>query len=371
MPLPDEGLIHAWLDGQLPPDEAARVEHLVASDAAWAAAAADARGVIAATSRILSALDHVPANVAPRSKEMPAPRRLPQWMKVAAAVVVVAGGSAVVLRRAPQPATVQASRATVDSIASVVPTPAPTSPEKAILPRTASARLQEPVSAKSNAIGTSSILKTRAADAVIAAEKNADVAARKAPAPASLEPTSQASTQALAQASTQAPAQTSAQALAQALVPAPPPAVVSAPPTAAGAVTEKRLATSGLNLSQVVVTGVSNEPTAKAAPPAPTAKAARDAAAEADARAPVRVALAPGSCYRLRESRTQVELPSIMRVMRFERDTLWLVPVSGGSTLRAWLVPRDSVTFGVIATNADFRRGTLQVTAMPVTCPQS
>ena len=34
MPQVDEGLIHAWLDGQLPPAEAARVEQLVATDVA-------------------------------------------------------------------------------------------------------------------------------------------------------------------------------------------------------------------------------------------------------------------------------------------------------------------------------------------------
>ena len=56
----DEGLIHAWLDGQLAGDDATRVERLVATDPAWADAAADARGVIAAGSRILGALDDVP-----------------------------------------------------------------------------------------------------------------------------------------------------------------------------------------------------------------------------------------------------------------------------------------------------------------------
>lgn len=63
---PDEGLIHAWLDGELDAEEAARVERLVAEDAAWAAAAAEARGLIAASARILSHLDSVPGDVLPK-----------------------------------------------------------------------------------------------------------------------------------------------------------------------------------------------------------------------------------------------------------------------------------------------------------------
>ncbi|MFO0326912.1 MAG: hypothetical protein ACK53A_02835 [Gemmatimonadota bacterium] len=49
--------MHAWLDGALPPDEAAQVEALVRDDAAWAAAAAEARGLIANASRLVRALD--------------------------------------------------------------------------------------------------------------------------------------------------------------------------------------------------------------------------------------------------------------------------------------------------------------------------
>ncbi len=61
----DEGTIHAWLDGALPADEGARIETHVASCAACAAAVAEARGLIAASSRILSALDDVPGGVIP------------------------------------------------------------------------------------------------------------------------------------------------------------------------------------------------------------------------------------------------------------------------------------------------------------------
>ena len=62
----DEGMIHAWLDGQLPQDEAARVEAHVAECRQCADAVAEARGLIAASSRILLALDSVPRDVAPK-----------------------------------------------------------------------------------------------------------------------------------------------------------------------------------------------------------------------------------------------------------------------------------------------------------------
>lgn len=97
MPHPDDGLIHAWLDGELEPAEAARVEALVASDAEWAAAAAEARGLIAASARIVGTLDRVPANVIPKAPvARPASRR---WMWRAAAVLALMAGSAVVLER--------------------------------------------------------------------------------------------------------------------------------------------------------------------------------------------------------------------------------------------------------------------------------
>lgn len=65
MPRPDEGLIHAWLDGELDAVEAERVAKLVESDAEWGAAAAEARGLIAASSRIVSKLDVIPGGVMP------------------------------------------------------------------------------------------------------------------------------------------------------------------------------------------------------------------------------------------------------------------------------------------------------------------
>jgi hypothetical protein len=116
MPHPDEGLIHAWLDGELDAAEAAQVEALVASDPEWTAAAAEARGLIAASARIAGSLDRVPANVIP--KAVSAPSRAPQarnrWMLRAAAVLVLIGGSAVVL-----------NRSSVDDVTVTIPLTAP------------------------------------------------------------------------------------------------------------------------------------------------------------------------------------------------------------------------------------------------------
>jgi len=92
----DEGTIHAWLDGALAPDEAARVEAHVAECPQCAAAVAEARGFIAASSRILTALDHVPRGVVPLAR--PARWSNPAMWRAAAAVLVVAAGSLVVVR---------------------------------------------------------------------------------------------------------------------------------------------------------------------------------------------------------------------------------------------------------------------------------
>jgi hypothetical protein len=119
MSRPDEGLIHTWLDGELDAAESARVEALVKSDPEWAAAAAEARGLIAASSRIIGALDDVPANVVPATKPVAKPvagvtpigatpaaqpprRQMPTWLRAAAAIVVVVG-SLTVLSKSSDP----------------------------------------------------------------------------------------------------------------------------------------------------------------------------------------------------------------------------------------------------------------------------
>jgi hypothetical protein len=92
----DEGTIHSWLDGALSADEAARVQAHVAECAQCAAAVAEARGFIAASSRILTALDHVPRGVVPAALPVKWYNRV-EW-RAAAAVLVVAVGSLVVVR---------------------------------------------------------------------------------------------------------------------------------------------------------------------------------------------------------------------------------------------------------------------------------
>jgi anti-sigma factor RsiW len=111
----DEGTIHAWLDGALNGDEASRVEAHAASCAQCARVVAEARGMIAAASRILVALDDVPGDVIPGAApptDRPAPTapmarpRRPldaqggggAWwrsvpLRAAAAIVVVAAGA--------------------------------------------------------------------------------------------------------------------------------------------------------------------------------------------------------------------------------------------------------------------------------------
>jgi putative zinc finger protein len=93
---PDEGTIHSWLDGALSADEAARMEAHVKDCPECAAAVAEARGFIAASSRILTALDNVPRGVMPAA--VPKKRVDPIVWRVAATLLVVAGGTFVVLR---------------------------------------------------------------------------------------------------------------------------------------------------------------------------------------------------------------------------------------------------------------------------------
>ncbi len=61
-----EGTIHAWLDGALSAHESAAVQSHVTTCDTCSAAVAEARGFIAGSTRILSALDDVPGEVIPR-----------------------------------------------------------------------------------------------------------------------------------------------------------------------------------------------------------------------------------------------------------------------------------------------------------------
>ncbi|HEY5220093.1 MAG TPA: zf-HC2 domain-containing protein [Gemmatimonadaceae bacterium] len=93
----DEGTIHAWLDGALTPSEGAAVEAHTASCAQCAAQVAEARGLLAGASRILSALDEVPAGVVPvRAPDITWAKPRRRWLRptgwaVAAGVMLAVG----------------------------------------------------------------------------------------------------------------------------------------------------------------------------------------------------------------------------------------------------------------------------------------
>jgi hypothetical protein len=132
----DEGLIHAWLDGELTGAEAARVELLVATDPAWSAAVAEARGLIAASSRIVGALDAVPAGVLPAGSKAAPTRalRVRPWMRMAAGLLLVAG-TAYAVRELTAPPTAQTiATAEPQEAPRNTPTPAPSIPASPVPP---------------------------------------------------------------------------------------------------------------------------------------------------------------------------------------------------------------------------------------------
>ncbi|MDQ6768493.1 MAG: zf-HC2 domain-containing protein [Gemmatimonadota bacterium] len=114
----DEGTIHSWLDGALSADDAARVEAHAAECPQCAAAVAEARGFIAASSRILTALDHVPRGVVPAARVVKWHNRA-VW-RAAAAVLVVAVGSLVVVRNTEFTTSAASSVATDSARASAI-----------------------------------------------------------------------------------------------------------------------------------------------------------------------------------------------------------------------------------------------------------
>jgi hypothetical protein len=95
---PDEGTIHAWLDGALSPDDGRALEKHAATCAECAARVAEARGMVAGASRILASLDSAPAGVVPVGPGgRLAPRRAAWWRRpgigIAAAMAIVAVGT--------------------------------------------------------------------------------------------------------------------------------------------------------------------------------------------------------------------------------------------------------------------------------------
>jgi hypothetical protein len=99
----EEGTIHAWLDGELSAEAAATAEAHARECAQCSALVAEARGLIAASTRILTALDDVPSGVIPHEAAPAVPLRKRHWydrrdFRAAAAVLLVAGASLVIAR---------------------------------------------------------------------------------------------------------------------------------------------------------------------------------------------------------------------------------------------------------------------------------
>lgn len=106
---PDEGTIHAWLDGALPEREAAALAAHVDECPACAERVREARGLMAGASRIVASTDWgVGAGIAEHPPRAPEERRpvrrrrvfFTPWRSAAAAVLLVGAGTLVVSREA-------------------------------------------------------------------------------------------------------------------------------------------------------------------------------------------------------------------------------------------------------------------------------
>lgn len=116
---PDEGTIHAWLDGAFDAPTAEAIDAHVRSCPSCAARVAEARGLIAGASRVVSALDDVPSGVTPAWGRAPAansPAARGTWRLVtptraaiAATIVVALGITLTRQRMAPEMDVVRSS----------------------------------------------------------------------------------------------------------------------------------------------------------------------------------------------------------------------------------------------------------------------
>lgn len=225
----DEGTIHAWLDGQLPREEAEAVDAHVAECRQCADAVAEARGLIAASSRILTGLDAIPRDVAPKQAptiaavhdvHAPAPSPSPsagvspaptapprrtgrRWLRggtlAAAATIVVAVGTLTLMRAsergglaslAPESAADMAGRSAVAAVSadsSPMPLSAPVTPP-AVPQASAPSVAGNP--ANEVAVATTSARRRALADAAGAASQ-APVEARDAQARVDSPPTAE------------------------------------------------------------------------------------------------------------------------------------------------------------------------------------
>lgn len=180
----DEGTVHTWLDGAFEADAADRVARHVAGCDACGALVAEARGLVASSSRILGGLDNEPAGVVPAvdvartAARMVTPTARVTWnrtwvLRAAAALFVVVGGS-VVLRNGVQ----DGEPSGVASIANESATVAPTVPSPDAAPAPAMTPVAPaPTTAPSAAAPAVAVMTKAARRALAAAPTPAPAAA--------------------------------------------------------------------------------------------------------------------------------------------------------------------------------------------------
>jgi len=370
MPRPDEGLIHAWLDGQLPPEDAARVEQMAAADPEWGAAVAEARGLIAASSRILSSLDRAPAGVIPERKTLQLAWRMPWWTKVAAAVVVVAGGSLLVFERAnvPEMATAPAAKsAAAGGVASpanapvAAQAPATATPAGKTSPSSPTSRARQVAEARTENTENTAMLPAPTAGTTAELRPKAASADRAVPA---------------------MPPSLLSKDVATKVAEAAPPAVARPSPgtgavtalraaggVAAGGVAAGGVAAGGVAAGGVAAGGVAAGGVAAGARPAEPAGADAQVTRRVSgvAAAPADIQARVARCFRVRDPKVLTDAGVIMRMMNADGDTLRLESVQGQSRLRAWIVWRDGLGHG--AMTAVDGTSAVAIIATVSTCP--
>jgi hypothetical protein len=131
---PDEGTIHAWLDGAIDAPTAEAIEAHVASCSSCTARVAEARGLIAGASRVVSALDDVPSGVTPAwgraPSAAPAARGSAGWRRmrvtpkraaIAATILVAVGVTLTRQRIAPEAELAKSNVAATSAAAPMLP----------------------------------------------------------------------------------------------------------------------------------------------------------------------------------------------------------------------------------------------------------
>ncbi len=355
MPRPDEGLIHAWLDGQLPPDEAARIEQLAASDPEWSAAVAEARGLIAASSRILSALDHAPSGVIPEQKSRRSTRSLPWWTRVAAAVVVIVGGSLFVVRRANTPGVLPGAvkgQPEVVVNAPVVNAPSASAPAAGPPAANASGATGADANALRSKAASASIAKPNTVPSAAMPATIASAEQKPSPVPA---PAVQRATEVAVSEKDKAVAARAADFAGKPADSTPRIAVMAMPTVA--------------NVPAARTAGGAAMPTRAAEPAAAEARRVGGIAPMAQAKMTPRsigdVANPPAACFAVRSLDAATPV-FVMRVVRTEGDTLRLESLLP-PVVRAWIVGRDGAWQGAWSTAPAGAATT--VTATLTKCP--